>query len=153
MKLSHSLWAVTGSSFRALQDAWETLKLGWNSWSWVFGREGCGPANQPTNLRSTPLCRCKRIFLLLTNHPMVTCGTLPAPVDLLLDWRSEHVGHECPPNLLHRDPSAELQAPNATAGTCVCPPRNGAGDELCSCPSSVPLRGHLWHAGKIWEFA
>lgn len=44
-----------------------------------------------------------------------------------------------------------LQVP--LQGLVSCPHSGKAGGELCSCPSSVPPRGHLWHAGKIWGFA
>ena len=64
-----------------------------------------------------PFLQSQEAFSLLTDYPMVTCGTLPAPMDLPSDRRSGCVGHECPPNLLPGGPGAGFQAPSATAVT------------------------------------
>lgn len=89
-------------------------------------------------------------FLLLTNHPMVTCGTLPAPGDLLLDWRSEHVSMSAFQTCCTGIPVLSFRLQMPLLGFVSCPHSGEAGDELCSCPSS---KGTPLNVGKIWGFA
>lgn len=80
----------------------------------------------PIFVGTRSLSPCHEDSTVSQPYPTVTCGTLPAPMDLPLDWSSGcsevrnalQFGMLCILNLLPRGACAGFQAPSATAVTC-----------------------------------
>lgn len=93
-------------------------------------------------------CRQKG-FPLLHNYHTVTCGTVPALMDLPLDWRDRLRGHEHPPGLVL---AFRLQEP--PLGFVPCPRSGEAGGDTHGHVSSLlwPSKEAALKYKQNWDF-